>query len=102
VIGRMRLRPKPDDYHPKLYVPTTSLWVQGTSKERNLSELAEQYTPSKDGEDRESETRGLMKPRVHFVHVDDLTKGSVAIEGETVVVGANTWDRIYSVALNSN
>jgi hypothetical protein len=39
---------------------------------------------------------------IHFLHADDLTKGSVAIEGETVVVGAEKWDRVYRVALDTN
>jgi hypothetical protein len=116
----MRLLPDPVKDRPKLYVPNNSLWVQvanhrltskamaardeaGNSQvvERNLSELADQYIP-KDGVNGQSETQRLVEPVIHFLHADDLTKGSVAIEGETVVVGAEKWDRVYRVALDTN
>ncbi|KAF7507318.1 hypothetical protein GJ744_010752 [Endocarpon pusillum] len=120
VIKRMRLSPDPKNYRPKHYVPNNPLWVQasgahlaqqtnrGTAArdasdqievvERNLSELANQYR-LEDGADSDHGAQRLVKPRIHFEHAEELTRGSVAIEGRTVVVGAEKWDRIYRVAL---
>jgi hypothetical protein len=123
VISRMRLSPDPNNYRPEHYVPNNALWVQasgahltkptngGTAArdasdhikvvERNLSELANQYR-LEDGADRDNGAQQLVKPRIHFEHAEELTRGSVAIEGETVVVGPEKWDRIYRVALEVN
>lgn len=106
VIDRMDLPPDPDPakYRTKHYVPDNSLWVQDSSTdgtplhvERNLSELAHWSSPNSC--DRGSETQVLVKPKpdLKFILADDLTKGSVAIEGESVVVGAEKWDGIYRV-----
>ena len=124
VIDRIDLPPDPDPekYRTKGYVPSNFLWVQdssvqpkkGVSKataaphaadtphvvKRNLSELAKRSSP-KDC-DRESETQALVKPDIRFVLDNDLTKGSVAVEGESVVVGAKKSDGIYRVVLDSH
>lgn len=114
VIKRMRLPPDPDNHRPSHYVPDNKLWVQpsgagGTAARdasvqpkylvTKLSELAHQYR-LEDGAHRESGAQQLVKsqPRIHFEHVEELTRGSVPIEGETVIVGAEKWDRIYRVA----
>lgn len=120
VISRMRLSPDPENYRPKHYVPNNALWVQASgahlTKRTNrgtaardasdpieavLSELANQYR-LEDGADRDNGAQPLLKPRIHFEHAKELTKGSVAIKGETVVIGPMKWDRIYRVALEVN
>lgn len=117
VIDRMDLPPDPDPgkYRTKHYVPDNFLWVQDSSTQltkgaahtpldvkRNLSELANRSSP-KDC-DRGSETQALVKPTpdIKFVLAADLTKRSVAIEGKSVAVGAEAWDRIYRVVLDSH
>ena len=124
VIDRMDLLPDPNPkkYRTKCYMPNNFLWVQDSSAQlikgaskattaphaagtphvvkRNLSELANRSSP-KDC-DRESETQALVKPDIRFVLANDLTKGSVAVEGESVVVGAEEWDGIYRVVLDSH
>lgn len=89
--------PDPGKYRTKHYVPNNSLWVQDSDVERNLSELANWSSPNDC--DRGSETQALVEPKpdIKFVLADDLTKGSVAIEGESVDVGAKKWDGIYRV-----
>ncbi len=67
--------------------------------ESNLSKLADRYS-SKD-QDHGSEREGLLKPDIKFVLKKKLTKGSVAVEGENIVVGPTKWDGIYSVATDS-
>ena len=110
VIDRMKLPPDPDPkkFRTKHYVPDNFLWVQDSSTtphhvKRNLSELAHRSS-TKDC-DRGSETQALVKPKpdlpdLKFVLADDLTKGSVAIEGESVDVGAKERDGIYRVVLD--
>ncbi len=129
VISRMRLSPDPENYRPKHYVPDNAMIMHGAVQasgdhltertnrgtaardasdqidvvKTDLSKLANQYR-LEDGADRDNEAQQLVKPRtkkprIHFEHVKELTKGSIAIEGETVVVGAQKWDRIYRVAL---
>jgi hypothetical protein len=106
VINRMRLAADAKNYRPYPYVPNNQLWVEDNEApakvaERNLSELAKQYSP-KEVNGRDSETERLMKDAMHFEYADDLTKGSVAVEGEAVVIGAEKWDRIYRVVLDRN
>ena len=112
----MELSPSrdPAKYRTKRYMPNNSLVVQGSSdqltKRRNLSELANRSSP-KDC-DGESETVPLVKPTsvgstdkpkpIKFVLANDLTKGSVAVEGENVAVGAKDSDGIYRVVLHSH
>ena len=116
VINRMDLPPDPDPkkYRTNYYMPNNFLWVQDTHAagtpdvvKRNLSELANRSSP-KDC-DGESETQALVKAvkpvkpdAIKFVLANDLTKGSVAVEGQSVVVGAKEWDGIYRVALDSH
>lgn len=106
VIDRMDPPPDPDPekYRTKHYVPDNSLWVAGTppKDERKLSELANRSAP-KDC-DRGSETQALVKPKpdLQFVLANDLTTGSVAIEGKSVVVGAQEQDGIYRVVPDSH
>ena len=108
VIDRMDLPPDPDPgkYRTKHYVPDNSLWVQGRSTDdtplhvkTKLSKLASWSSPNSCN--RGSETQVLVKPKpdLKFVLADDLTKGSVAIEGESVDVGAKQWDGIYRVEM---
>ena len=120
----MALQPDPDPekYRTNCYVPTNFLWVQdssvqlknGASKattaphaadtphvvKRNLSELANRSSP-KDC-DCENETQPLVKSDIRFVLDNGLTKGSVTVEGESVVVGAKKSDGIYRVVLDSH
>ena len=123
VIDRMDLSPdpNPEKYRTELYRPNNSLWVhdssaqltKGVSKatsapseadnpnvvESNLRKLADQKSPK--DQDYNCETEGLLKPDIKFVFDKDLTKGSVAVEGENIVVGPTEWDGIYSVATDS-
>lgn len=108
VISRMRLSPDPENHRPKHYVPDNELWVQASGahhpERTKLSELANQYGLEDDA-DRDNGTQRLLKPRkprIHFEHAKDLTTGSVAKKGETGVVRAEKWDRIYRVALEVN
>ena len=96
----MKLEPASDSKksHTKCYVPNNSLWVRDSTPQEdppNLSEIAKRYSP-KDS-DPDSETQALVKPGIRFVIDNDLTNGSVAVEGESVVVGADKSDRIYRV-----
>ena len=124
VIDRMDLSPDPDPqkYRTKRYMPNNFLLVQDSSAQltneaskattaphaagtphvvkRNLSQLANRS--SLKDYDRESETQRLVKPDIRFVLDNDLTKGSVAVEGESVVVGAKKSDGIYRVVLDSH
>ena len=122
VIDRMKLAPDNNSKPPraKYYMPDNSLLAlqdnstqltNGTSKastaphatstpqvtKSNLSVLAKRYSP-KDS-DPDSETQPLVKgdPDIRFVIDKDLTNGSVAVEGDSVVVGAQKSDRIYRV-----
>ena len=124
----MKLAPDPDPakYRTKRYMPNNFLWVQrssspltnrtsktttdpqaaGTShvvkrklSKRNLSELAIRSSP-KDC-DGDSETQKLVQSNIKFVLANDLTKGSVAVKGKNVDVGAKKSDRIYRVVLGS-
>ena len=110
------------DLPTNCYVPNNFLWVQHSSAQltkrarkvttapqaagtpsvvkRNLSELANRSSP-KDC-DRESETQALVKSDINFVLANDLTTGSVAVEGQSVDVGAKESDGIYRVVLDSH
>lgn len=127
VLNRLKLPsdPDPEKYRTKCYVPNNSLLVQESSAQlterarkattaahaadtshvvkRNLSQLANRSSP-KDC-DGESETQALVKveskPDFGFVLANDLTTGSVPVEGQKVVVGAKESDGIYRVVLNS-
>ena len=108
VIDRMDLSPDsdPKKYRTEYYMPNNSLLVQDGSAqvdERTLSELSK-WSSLKDC-DHESETHGLVKREkkrdINFVLANDLTNGSVAVEGQSVVVGAKDWDGIYRVVLDS-
>ena len=118
VISRMRLSPDRANYRPKFYEPSNPLWCQVDGSDqpvkptveaaqrpklikRMLSELARQYH-AKHGGDHDVETQHLVKPKICFVHVEELTKGSAAVEGHTLPVGPEEWDNIYKVALESN
>lgn len=119
VLSRMRLAADPKNYRPNPYLPNNSLWVasptKGTAQNTSapdatgepeqiqtyLSKLAAALTPT-NGVNHASETQRLVEPALHFLHADGLTTGSVEIKGETVVVGAEKWDRIYRVVQGSS
>ena len=87
---------KPDHSRPKVYTPTNSLWVKDDKKERNLSELAARYRRKGSTDEHATETQGLTKGRLRFLHKPELTKSSIDFERKDVV-GADDWDHIYSV-----
>ena len=97
VINRMDLR-------TICYVPNNFLWVQksGTPDvvEKNLSELTHRCSPKYC--DRESETQPLVKPDIEFVLANDLTTGSVSVEGQNVEIGVGESEGIYRVVLDSH
>ena len=124
VIDRMNLSPDPDPekHRTKCYMPNNFLWVEDSSAQltkgagkattaqdaagtphvvkMNLSELADRSSPKNC--DHENETQGLVKRDIKFVIANDLTNGSVAVEGHSVVVGAKQEDGIYRVVLDSH